>query len=130
MFSDNENLKCIIKKDNLNCVIHSQRFIPETHNLQFSISFFLGKNKTPPAVTSQNIIIRTDDDYANRKSCTLGKVLRYKMYDYYATADVLYFGIGSALTRILLNNGKELRCEAYCTGATGGIELKIFLEHV
>ena len=128
MFSDNENLKCIIK-DNLNCVIHGQRFIPETHNLRFSISFFLGKNKTPPAIISQNIIIRTDDNCINRKSCTLGKVLRYKTCCNNAAADVLYFGIGSALTQILFNNGKELRCEAYCTGV-GAIELKIFLEHV
>jgi len=106
MFSDNENLKCIIT-DNLNCVIYSQRFIPVTHNLQFSISFFLGKNKTAPVLTSQNIIIKTDDNCINRKSCTLGKVLRYKTCDNNAAADVLYFAIGSELTRILFNNGKE-----------------------
>ena len=128
MFSNNENLKCVIK-DNLNCVIHSQRFTPETRNLQFSISFFLGKNKTPPAITSQNIIIRTDDNCINRKSCILGKVLRYKTYCNNVDADILYFGIGSALTLILFNNGKELRCEAYCTEA-GAIELKIFLNNV
>lgn len=129
MFSDNDNLKDFVD-DKLNCMVHSQRFISEEHNsLRFSVSFALGKKETPSQAPSQCVRILTDDEETNRKNNTLGKVLEYNAYDNYADVEVMYAGIGGALKRILFNNGKELRCMAYCTEDIG-IKIMIFLKHV
>lgn len=126
MFSDNRNLDY---SDNLNCVIHSQKFKGDT-DMAFSMSFILRENSLPPVVTFQNIRIVTDDHELNTKNNTLAKVLKYKTCRNSAYADLIYFNFYSeAFTKILYNNGKDLKCMA-AVNKDGGIKITIFLRHV
>ena len=132
MFSNNENLKCIVS-DDMNCIIYNQNaFLGKDaaeltlspDSVEFSASFVL--DRRPPDMAFNTVYITTDNEKVNLWNSTIAQLRRYRTCGKTVYIDASYSSnvFDNTIADILMNHGKDLKCIANVT-ENGGVRIKL-----